>query len=160
MNNKKYELTNDIIFTENGEELRRIICIKSFDDVKKGDLGGYIHNHMNLSDNAWVYDNAKVYGKARLYQNAKIYDNVVVEGNARVSGTSILRDNVVVNNNGWVYGNVEIKGNVKVTGWSSVCAVIGSLELGGGEVIKDEFFSNFKDIISKKNGKSGTTNKA
>lgn len=64
---KKYELTEETK-EYNGVMLHRIKAIKSFGDVKAGDLGGWIEKEENLSheENAWVYGDAKVYGNARV----------------------------------------------------------------------------------------------
>lgn len=77
--NKKYELTDETI-TFNNKTLHRIIAIRSFGDVAKGDLGGFIESENNLShnDNAWVYGDAQVYG------DALVGDNAWVGGDAQV----------------------------------------------------------------------------
>lgn len=69
---KKYELLKDDTKIMLGRTLYRIKALRDFDDVTKGDLGGYIESENNLShfDNAWVYDNARVSGKAKVYGNA------------------------------------------------------------------------------------------
>ena len=77
--NKKYKLTYHTKVVD-GHILHRIKALKSFGDVKKGDLGGWIENFSNLSQSgkSWVYDDAKVYG------HAKILGNVLVRDNAKV----------------------------------------------------------------------------
>lgn len=60
---KKYLLLdNDIIQLSDELTLHRICALRSFDDVKSGDLGGYIESEANLSHDgdAWVDDNAWV----------------------------------------------------------------------------------------------------
>ncbi len=64
---KKYELTEDTI-TCCGRTLHRVRAIKSFGGVKAGELGGYIENEDNLSQEG----DARVYGNARVYDNADI----------------------------------------------------------------------------------------
>ena len=56
----KYELLKDDNIEVEGHTLYRIRATKRFNDVKKGDLGGYIENEENLGhySNCWVYDNA------------------------------------------------------------------------------------------------------
>lgn len=73
---KKYKLTNDI-FVYHGTKLYRIKALKDFDDVSKGQLGGYIESEKNLSHegNCWVYDNAMVYNNAIIHGNAIVKDN-------------------------------------------------------------------------------------
>ena len=48
MMNKKYELTNDSIEYD-GVTLYRIKALRDFNNVKAGDLGGYIEKEENLS---------------------------------------------------------------------------------------------------------------
>lgn len=82
---KKYELTEESIDFE-GTTLHRIRAIRSFNDVKAGDLGGFIEKESNLSHggNAWVYDRARVYGKAKVSGDARIYDKAQVYHNAKI----------------------------------------------------------------------------
>ncbi|MEM4270908.1 MAG: polymer-forming cytoskeletal protein, partial [Candidatus Pacearchaeota archaeon] len=76
---KKYKLTK----TKKewfGITFYQIEALKDFNDVKKGERGGWIEKESNLSQegNAWVYGNARVSGDAFVYGNAQ------VSGNARV----------------------------------------------------------------------------
>lgn len=47
---KKYELTSESVCFS-GYTLYRIKALKSFEDVKEGDLGGFIESENNLSQN-------------------------------------------------------------------------------------------------------------
>lgn len=64
-NNKKYTLTDNCILFE-GTKLYQIKALKTFGDVNKGDLGGYVEDESNLSQEnlCWIYDYAKVSGNA------------------------------------------------------------------------------------------------
>ena len=80
---KKYEFTGETKDICSGGEkitLHRIRALQSFDEVKTGDLGGWIEDERNLSHNG----------------NCWVFDNGWVSGNGRVSG------------NGWVSGNGDI----------------------------------------------------
>ena len=90
---KKYELTKETKVIGD-KTLFRIRALRSFGDIKAGDLGGFIENERNLSheDNAWVSGNAKV------IDNARVSDNALVSDNARVSGEA------------WVGGNASVGG--------------------------------------------------
>ena len=85
---KKYELTEETKVI-GGKTLFRIRALRSFGDIKAGDLGGFIENERNLSheDNAWVSGNAKVGGKA------------IVGGEAWVSGEAQVSDDGLINSN-------------------------------------------------------------
>ena len=90
---KKFELTTDSI-KRNGATLYRIKSLIDFEDVKAGDLGGYVEKEENLSQygDAWAFDDAQVYGNAlvrgnsRVHGDALVCDNARVVGNARLSG--------------------------------------------------------------------------
>ena len=73
---KKYKLTDETI-NLCGKKLCRIKALKDFEDVKKGDKGGFIEDEHNLSHdgNSWVYGNARVYGNALVCGNIKIENN-------------------------------------------------------------------------------------
>ena len=135
---KKYELTNETIELY-GRTLHRIKALKDFNDVKKGDIGGYIEKEDNLSQygNCWVYDNAcvydnakvfgcafvrsnaKVFGCARICECAKVYDYAEVYEYAKVYGRAMVYGNAEVFGNAYVYGNAKVyecaevyKGNI------------------------------------------------
>ena len=71
---KKYTLTKT---TKEyfGTTLYQIKALKDFNNVSKGDLGGYIEKEENLSqeNNAWVYGNALVSGDAEVSGDARVY---------------------------------------------------------------------------------------
>lgn len=165
MKEKKYELTDEEI-EFNGHTLYRIIALKDFGRVKKGDLGGFIEKEDNLSHegNCWIGDEVKVFGNARVYENAEVTDNALVFGNAKVYGvaevyeyasvygSAKVYENAEVWGNTQVYGNAEIKGFAKVEGVARVyddalvfgnarvygyAKIIGSAEVGGNAEISE-----------------------
>ena len=132
---KKYKTEKD---SKTG--LLRIIALKDFSDVKKGDKGGLIDNEENLSHEGgcWVYDNAKVYGNAVIFGSASVY------GNARVGGRTMA----------WLWANIG--GNVKL--WSpKTCYISNFIENNKDYIIlaiKREFriisFSNIdRDLVKE-----------
>ena len=72
---KKYELIRE-------GKLFRIIALKDFGFIKKGELGGLIEKESNLSqkNECWVYKNAEVTGNARVGANASVSGNALVSG--------------------------------------------------------------------------------
>ena len=72
---EKYEIVKDMVIEYKGKTLYRVRALKNFDDIKTGDLGGYVESYNNLSQegNCWIFNNAKVYDDARVYDDAKIY---------------------------------------------------------------------------------------
>ena len=106
---KKFELTAESKINWFGRTLYRIkACIDfttiSGDEVKAGDLGGFVEKESNLSHNgkAWVYGDAKVWGDAEVYGDAKVWGNAEVWGDAEV------------------YGDAEVWGNAEVCGDASI----------------------------------------
>ena len=102
---KKYEL-----IPSDKEGLFRIKALKDFNNVKKGDIGGYIQTENNLSHygNCWIYDNAVICDNARVEDNAQVY------GDAEVCGDAIVCDNAVVRDYAQVYGNAIVCDNARV----------------------------------------------
>lgn len=72
--------------------LYRVVALKDFGTVKKGDVGGWIEGEQNLSQegNCWVFDDALVFG------DAEVYGNLSVCGNIRVGDNAVLRGVVVL----------------------------------------------------------------
>lgn len=83
--NKKYRLTDQSMLY-NGKMIYRIEALKDFNDVKKGEYGGFVESEDNLSQdgNCWVYGNAKLFDKSVVKDNACVYDKVKVMNNAIV----------------------------------------------------------------------------
>ena len=103
METKKYKITDETINVY-GRILHRIEALRDFNDVKKGDKGGFIEKEDNLSQNGncWIYNDAKVCSLAKVYGDAKVC------GNARVSVNAEVYDNAVIYDNAKVYGDALI----------------------------------------------------
>lgn len=69
---KKYEIVKDNFKEIYGIKVYKIRALKDIknrhQDIKKGDLDGYVESERNLSqyDNCWIYDNAIVFGNAKV----------------------------------------------------------------------------------------------
>ena len=68
---KKYRTEKDL---KTG--LLRIIALKDFSYVRKGDIGGLIEKEENLSQE----------GRCRVYEGARVSENAQVYGHAEISG--------------------------------------------------------------------------
>lgn len=131
--NKKYQLLETGITTTDGIKLYRIKANRDFDDVKQGDLGGFVESESNLAqyDNSWIYGDMIVIGDARVQNNAKIRtkntdDNTISEnmviGDCDITDSTIKSKNVHTENStidsvtaGKDYENIVIK-NSKLSG--------------------------------------------
>ena len=94
MENKKFKLTEETIKNAWGVTLYRIIALRDFGEVKKGDKGGFIEKEGNLSHNgnAWVYGNAWVCGNAKVYGNAKVWGDAEVTTVVKTFGNAFYYD--------------------------------------------------------------------
>ena len=74
---KKYEL-----IPSDKEGLFRVKALRDFNDVKKGDIGGYVEGEKNLSQlgDCWIYDNARIYNNAVIRDDARVCDNARIWG--------------------------------------------------------------------------------
>ena len=137
---KKYELIPSDI-----EGLFRIKALKDFNNVKKGDIGGYIQSENNLSqlDDCWIYDDAVVRDNAKVCHNAQIYDKVIVMGNAEVCDNAQVCDNAFVLDNAIVCDNARIRGHAVV---QHDAVVRGNAQIWGDAIISSD-----KDYIVFKN---------
>ena len=129
---KKYELTEETKIIGD-KMLFRIRALRSFGDIKAGDLGGFIENERNLSheDNAWVSGNAKVIDNARVSDNALVSGETWVGGNARVDGNARVSGEAWVGGNARVSGNARVIDNARVSGYAKV----GGKAIVGGEAL-------------------------
>lgn len=100
----KYELTDESIEINIGKNknpvtVYRIRALKDFNNVKAGDLGGYIESEQNLSQtgDCWIYGDAKVVGSSSVCDDAKVCDNAVAV-NVKMSDQSVIDKNAVVLN--------------------------------------------------------------
>ena len=97
-NEKKYKILRERgIILRTGITVYRIEALKSFDNVKKGDIGGYVESYDNLSQigSCWIYDDSIVFQNAHIWDNSKVmYESYICE-NATISGVSIISDSVI-----------------------------------------------------------------
>ncbi len=168
---KKFDFTNETKVYE-GITLHRIVALRSFGDVKKGDKGGWLQYKKNLSHNGkcWVYDesivsddaqvreNAKIRGRSEILWNASVFGNAIIEC-SRVNGFSIVSGNTYVSNSfienaSYVHGNAsiydsrifhngEVFGNALISGDSTICC---NAKIFGNAIIQLD--SHINDHVS------------
>ena len=93
MANEKYEITD--IAHERYPFLRRIRALRDIgDEVKAGDLGGFVESETNLSfeqgDDAWIFNDAIVAGEAVADKNSVLRGDALACGCAYVSNGSVM----------------------------------------------------------------------
>ena len=133
---KKYKLTSETKVID-GAELHRIKALKSFGNVEKGELGGWIESEKNLSQDgyAWVYDNAIICENARVDGHAMVYGNARVDGNVTVGDYAMVCGDATVGEKARVDGHAIVGGNATVGGHATVgdYAMVGGHATIGGE---------------------------
>ena len=127
---KKYEL-----IPSDKEGLFRIKALKDFNNVKKGDIGGYVEGEKNLSQlgDCWIYDDAVVMGNAKVCYKAKVCDNARVWGNAQIWGSAVIYGNA------YVFGNARVLYEAKICDNAKVCGdahVYDNAKVCGGAVVR------------------------
>lgn len=155
---KKYKLTDETIKID-GHILHRIQASKDFNDVKKGDLGGFIEKEENLShygtcwiyDDACVYENAKVTDDAHVCVNAKvrenacIYDKAIISGFAKICGQATVTNYAKVHQQASIWSNAKVGGNAKIYGNAYVCGnadIAGHADIYGNSIISENSIIN------------------
>lgn len=169
MEDKKYELVLSDTKTIFQQTVYRIRALKDFDNVSKGDLGGYIASEKNLSHdgNCWIYKDATVFENAKVYSNAKIAKSTLIFGNAQIFGNAIINGLTTIYSNAKIYGNTVILGNALICDNAEVYGhtiikdnakiyentiINGDVEIiGSPEFIGDAVISNNKDYLVFKN---------
>ena len=63
---KKWKLTANIRI-KYGRTLTQIEAVLSFNNIKKGDLGGWIESEKSLADDAWIYQNAEAFKDSKIW---------------------------------------------------------------------------------------------
>jgi hypothetical protein len=94
---KKYKLTDETLVVD-GHTLYRIKALKTFSNVKVGDLGGWIEKEDNLSqyEKCWVYGNACVYSNAQVSCDARMYGNAVCCDNAQAYDRAVVSGDAII----------------------------------------------------------------
>ena len=169
---KKYELTDNTIIYKS-VVLHQIRALQNFNNVKVGDLGGFVEKESNLSQKGtcWVYDSAKVYGNVKLMGTSIVSDKAVVTGNATII-VCIIEDNSVFNASGNIKGiltmsddshlsgRINLMGELTMTDSSSIQGSIdcyGKIFMEDSSVIKDILKCSGKLTMSDNSSMSGNS---
>ena len=146
---KKYELISETKVID-GVELHRIKALKSFGNIKEGDLGGWIESKKNLSQygNAWVDGYAMVGGNAKVEENAKVGGDATVMRYATVRGNAVVDGYAMVGGNALIDGYAMVGGDAMVDGYATVS---GDARIGGDATV----FDNTDYIVFKNWWSSG-----
>ena len=113
---KKYELLKNDTKMINGHEVYRIRALIDFNDVKAGDLGGYVEKYENLSHegSAWIYDDAVAYEDAQIFDDAVLKNEAIARGETLIFGRATVKTCAVITEQARVTGDTVVAGNVVV----------------------------------------------
>ncbi len=158
---KKYEFTEETKVIC-GRKLHRIRALRDFNDVKAGDLGGFIEKEENLSHegNCWVYNNAKVYDNAKIYGdaiicgNAEIYGNAIIYGNAKIYGRAVICGNAIIYGCAKIYNGKWDKSHLYIQGtkWAFYVSSENTITTGCQIHTFEEWQKNYKQIAKEHDG--------
>lgn len=150
----KYILTCDSLEFE-GKTLYRIQAIKDFNNVKKGDIGGYVESTDNLSQhgNCWIYNDAKAMGSSMVLDNASLEgrsvmkDHSTLAGNSRCSGATKLMQGAWIGENAWLLDSYiadcpQIEGNSRIHN----STIVGNAYVTGNTYILDSTVKGYSVI--------------
>lgn len=160
MEEKKYKLTEESIEIETPlrHKLYRIEALKDFNNVKAGDLGGFIESEKNLSQkgDCWVYS-------GYVYDNALVCDNAVVIGKSYIYDNAVVSEHSTVCKDAFIYGNAKlfescavskahICGNAQIHGYAYICNgyVHDNVEVSNVFIYDKVDFSGDAQICSNK----------
>lgn len=138
----KYELT-DTSKTYMCERVYQIRALRDFDNVKVGQLGGFIAGEDNLSQvgNCWVDNQAIVCGSGRVMCNAWACEDSIVSEGATLLDDACIFDRVHIKGSCRVKGSVQLYGSVKVGGG---VILSGDLRFDCGRVLADHLKNEFE----------------
>ena len=100
------------------KECFRIQAIRDVDqDVRAGDLGGYIEKEWNLkhSGRCWIGENAVCHGNAQVCGKSRISGHAELKEEALVTGNSLIQGNSLIEGNSYIEDAV-VEGQSRVTG--------------------------------------------
>lgn len=136
---KRYEFVADSekgIYS--GDTLKRIRALTDnpAQNVKAGDLGGYIASEQNLLQTgcAWVFDQACVFGKARIGGRATVQDRASVCDEAQLDGRAQAGGNAYINGRAKILDNVVVQSQAAVFDDAVICDDVfvgGNTRIGG-----------------------------
>lgn len=146
MSNEKYEITD--IVHEEFPFLHRIRALQDIgEDVKAGDLGGFVENECNLStedDTSWLYDDAISAGHALVDQDACLHDRAIACHQAYVSQGAVLSGDAMAGDYAYIRGAV-LTGHARAAGNSLVLnGKTGAPVLAGSSVVYGKVLGNVR----------------
>lgn len=112
----------------------RIVALKDFGQIRKGELGGWVGSYDNLSHEgeSWVSSgatvchgaivrgDAQVHGQSLIYDDAIVQDKAMVTGNATVFGRAFIEGNAMIYDRAAVGGTARISDDAAIGGHATI----------------------------------------
>lgn len=139
----KYEFTGEVK-NIGGKILHRIRAVRDIPEqnVKAGDLGGWLETEENLSHDsaAWVTGEAWVMGRAYVTDSTLVAGKALVTGEALVTDSAHVMGAALVTDSARVMGEARVSGKARVTGkaWvmGTACVTGKACVSGNARVMK------------------------
>jgi len=144
--NEKYEITE--IAHEEYPFLHRIRALQDIgEDVKAGDLGGFVESENNLStedDTSWLFDDAISAGHAFVDQDACLRERAIACRQAYVSQGAILSGDAIAGDYAYVRGAM-LTGHARAAGNSAIlCGRNGAPVAAGSSTVYGRVIGNVR----------------
>ena len=135
--NKKFDLTNQkyiILPTGSAVTCRQVLALKDFGDIRAGELGGWVEQGSNLSQegNCWIGPSVVLTGDTRVTGNAALTGHVLATDSELSGDVSVHGDAVPDHAFGTVLERASLSGRAMVS---------GQLTMKGGTLMDDVFLS-------------------
>ena len=137
----KYKMT-DQTKRFKGHTLHRIVALRDFNDVKTGDLGGWIESYNNLDQDGdcWIYHKGKAFESSNVNDNAIVTHHGIIRGNAIATNCSKIEHFAVVTDGAYLQYHAKATGHCLISGetlLSDDCTVGEHAFVTHGAMIKD-----------------------
>ena len=146
--NQKFEITD--IAHPQYPFLHRIRALRDIgEDVKVGDLGGFVEHEGNLSfepgDDAWVCDEAIAANESHVEDGAVLRDHAVVCGRAKVKWGAVMADYARAEDHADVDG-ARVVDHARISGYGLVCAITPARVpvVGGNSIVHGSVVGNVR----------------
>lgn len=144
----KFKLGSDTKTLKNGIVLHRIVALRDFDNVKAGNVGGWVEGEWNLSQSGscWIRGEAKVWGNSEVSDDAQVWglatvhDSVVcgcadISGHAKLFRGATVHQLAKVCGNAWVYDGAFVGGKTIVGDHARIHGANISIGYGDGDLV-------------------------
>lgn len=145
--NHKFEITD--IAHPAYPFLHRIRALRDIgEDVKAGDLGGYVEQEGNLSyedSGCWIYDDAIAANGASVSRGAVLRDHAVACGDAKITGGAVMAGHAWAEDHSLLDG-ARMEDHARISGCGTAFAITPDKApvLGGSSIVHGNVVGNIR----------------